>query len=177
MKQKIKWVFLALATFAMLFLSERPIYFATALWLLLFTVSYVDFHSFKIPNILNAALLAVGVGYNIYIHQTWWLPAISFLVASLILFIVSVLYARIRGVQGMGGGDIKLFAASAVWLIPEHLPFVLLLSSLTAILYFMASKTASAANNKMQKIPYGPFLSIAIWATWLYGDQMILLFL
>ena len=173
MIQKTLLVFLTLASFSMMFLSERPIYFAVPLWGLLGSLSFFDFRVLRLPNILTALVLCLGIAYNIYTDNNLWVPLTSFLISSTLLIIISLSYYKLRGRFGLGMGDIKLFAAGSVWLSPYHLPFVLLISSLSAILYFLISfeRINAAATN--QKIPYGPFLAIAIWSVWLSGDYLI----
>jgi len=175
--QKTLLVFLMMASFSMMFLSERPIYFAVPLWGLLCSLSFFDFKALRLPNILTALVLCLGIAYNIYIDKNLSVPLTSFLISSALLIIISLTYYKLRGRLGLGMGDIKLFAAGAVWLSPYQLPFVLLISSLTAILYFLISfeRVNAAAIN--QKIPYGPFLAIAIWSVWLSGDYLIRLLL
>ncbi|MCP5380947.1 MAG: prepilin peptidase [Kordiimonadaceae bacterium] len=173
MKQKILLAFLTIASFLMMFLSERPIYFALPLWILLSALCYYDFKTMKLPNSLTLAVLLLGLVYSLFSNQDPLLTGISFLISTCFLLMVSYSYYKLRGYHGLGMGDVKLFAAGSVWLSPYLLPIVLLISSLTAILYFiliMSNKDNAFLN---QKIPYGPFLAIAIWLTWLSGDEIL----
>ncbi|HRW30908.1 MAG TPA: A24 family peptidase [Emcibacteraceae bacterium] len=176
MKYKVLLAFLTTASFLMMFLSERPIYFAIPLWALLSALCYYDFKTLKLPNSLTAAVFLLGIVYSIYSEQNPWLTASSFLISSSFLLIVSFVYYKLRGYHGLGMGDIKLFAAGSVWLSPYLLPIVLLLSSLTAIVYYFLIMRDFEITPSEQKIPYGPFLAIAIWLTWLSGENILSLF-
>src|SRR3546814_13903050 len=44
----------------------------------------------------------------------------------LILWLVAIVYKRLRGWEGLGGGDPKLLAAIGAWLGWQQLPLVLL---------------------------------------------------
>lgn len=170
---KILLAFLTTASFLVMFLSERPIYFAIPLWVLLSALCYYDFKTLKLPNSLTAAVLLLGISYSIYSDQDPWLAVISFLISFSFLLIVSYAYFKVRGYHGLGMGDVKLFAAGSVWLSPYLLPIVLLISSLTAIIYFFLMKQRGESDPSKQKIPYGPFLAIAIWLSWLSGEDIL----
>ena len=175
MKRNTLVAFLTITSFLLMFLSERPFYFAVPLWGLLSALCYFDFKTFKLPNILTAGVLILGIIYNIYNDQNLWVPISSFLISSSLLLVISFVYYKWRGQHGLGMGDIKLFAAGAVWLSPFQLPLVLLISSLMGILYFMVSAGRKDTALLKQKIPYGPFLAIAIWLTWLSGNGLFYL--
>ena len=73
------------------------------LGVLLMLLSYIDIQTFKIPDWLNGIILLVGILYNISIDQLW-LPFISFLIAFAFFYSVSIIYTKIKGRQGLGGG-------------------------------------------------------------------------
>ncbi len=72
-------------------------------------------------------------------------------------------------------GDVKLFAAGAVWLNPIVLPIMMLISSIGAILYATPKLMTKKSGLSEFKIPFGPFIAIAIWICWLFEDEILLL--
>ncbi|MCC3861766.1 prepilin peptidase [Pseudemcibacter aquimaris] len=157
--------FLGLVAITLLLLSERSFLFGGVLCLLLLVLSYIDLTKYKIPDWINALILITGVLFNIYNDHDLLNALISFLIAGSLFYFISFLFFKIKNRQGLGGGDIKLFAASAVWLNFYFLPFVLLISSLSALIYAVLSRST--------KIPFGPFLAIGIWVTWLFGSELL----
>lgn len=168
--------FLMIASFILMFISERPFLFSAILWVLLVALSYFDLKYFRLPNLITAALLISGIIYNIYIKQNIWVPVSSAFIALLFFSTIAVAYYKLRGVHGLGMGDIKLITAGAIWLVPAQLPLVIFLASLSAIIYYLVSPEVSD-NSASMKVPFGPFLSIAIMCVWLFGEQFLYLFM
>ena len=80
-----------------------------------------------------------------------------------------MLYSRLRGRDGLGLGDAKLFAASGAWLGLEGLPAVLLVACGAAIVALLVDGLAIAGLSATTRIPFGPFLAFGTWIVWLYG--------
>ncbi len=175
MINKILVVFLILTSFMLMFLSERPLYFAAPLWVILIALCYNDYKIMKLPNLLNAAVLVLGIVFHIHEGSNPLIPFTSFIIGLLSLFGISVLYSILRKKQGLGMGDVKLFAAGAIWLSPYMLPLVMLISSLGAIIFAILFWPESIAKKLERKIPFGPFLAMAIWTVWLFEDHLLLL--
>ena len=161
---------IAISAFSLLLISDISLLYGMLLGVLLMLLSYIDIQTFKIPDWLNGIILLVGILYNISIDQLW-LPFISFLIAFVFFYSVSIIYTKIRGRQGLGGGDIKLFACGAIWLMPYYLPLVLLISSTSALIYALLSSLYD--RKKQDIVPYGPFLALGIWISFLFGESIL----
>ena len=76
-------------------------------------------------------------------------------------------YRWLRGRDGMGGGDPKLFGAIGLWLGWRLLPIVLLGSALaglaTALLLSLVGRRLGATS----RLPFGPFLALGAWGVWI----------
>ena len=175
--QKFSFFLIAISLFSLILFSENPTIFSMLLGLLLILLSYRDFLSFKIPDWINASILISGISYNIMMKQNPWIPITSFLIAGVLFYLLSLIYSKLRNRQGLGGGDIKLFACSALWLLPYYLPLVLLISSITALLYaFLLFLLNLNLPKKINKIPYGPFLAMGVWISFLFGKNIFSFF-
>lgn len=167
------FIFVAVPLLSLLFLSDVSTIFGLLLGIILILVSYIDYQTFKIPDWLNGLILLCGIFYNIFIDEMWF-PIISFLIAGSSFYLLAFIYVKFRGRQGLGGGDIKLFACGAVWLLPYYLPLVLLVSSISALIYsLLGSIFLKESKEKTAKIPFGPFLSLGIWFSFLFGENML----
>lgn len=78
-------------------------------------------------------------------------------------------YRRLRGREGIGPGDAKLFAAAGAWVGWAGLPGVLLLSAAGALAWHAAAAGLAGRGLKDRELPYGPFIAGGLWITWLYG--------
>ncbi len=83
-----------------------------------------DFRTLRIPNWLTGLLaLAFPVGALAAGHPIAWLPHVA---AGLAVFAVATVLFALRL---MGGGDVKLLAATALWIgLAQLLPFLVLVA-------------------------------------------------
>ena len=85
------------------------------------------------------------------------------------------LFKLLTGKEGMGFGDFKLLAALGAWLGWDVLPMIILLSaSVGAILGIFIMWLQQ--RGKDIPMPFGPFLAIAGWIAFLWGDQLMVLY-
>jgi len=128
-----------------------------------------DVLAFILPNALTLSLgaggplLAMGEGFD-QLQQS----AVGFIAGGASLLAVSFLYRYFRGREGLGFGDVKLFAAAGAWVKLDGLPSVLLIGSLLGLLYslFMLRRAPADARHM---VPLGAGLCVGLWLTWIYG--------
>ena len=78
-------------------------------------------------------------------------------------------YRRLRGRDGLGGGDAKLIAAAGAWCGLAALPFVVLGSAVLGLLAALGLAVTRADMTSRTQIPFGPCIALAFWLAWLYG--------
>jgi leader peptidase (prepilin peptidase) / N-methyltransferase len=141
-----------------------------ALALALAALSAVDLRDYRLPDVLTLPLVAVGVlaSWWLGLASPWWAIA-SAVVGFALLAGVALLYSRVRGREGLGLGDAKLFAASGAWLGLEGLPAVLLVACGAAIVALLLMALRSQPLLATTRIPFGPFLAFGTWLVWVYG--------
>jgi leader peptidase (prepilin peptidase)/N-methyltransferase len=94
------------------------------------------------PEIIDAAIgTAAGAGFGIAVAQT---------------------YRRMRGRSGLGGGDIKLLAASGVWVGWQGIFVVILASSISALVIALLRRRISMT----ERIAFGPYLAMGLGMVW-----------
>ncbi len=133
---------------------------------LLLAVSVIDARHLLIPD---GAVLALGA---LGLIETVVTPAgpdatdrlIGLAGGWLALVAVEHGYRRLRGREGLGRGDAKLFAAAGAWLGWQALPVVLLLASLAALVFVLLR---AAREGRLPEggraLAFGPFLAAALW--------------
>ncbi|WP_420496842.1 prepilin peptidase [Sphingopyxis macrogoltabida] len=133
-------------------------------WLLL-PLALLDARHFWLPDRLNALLAMVGLLFAGPLLGTPLLDRwIGALAGGLVLAAIALLYRRVRGAEGMGGGDPKLVAAVGAWLGWQALPLMLLLASLGGIAWVLvAQKREGDAPLALRRVPFGVFLCAAAW--------------
>jgi leader peptidase (prepilin peptidase) / N-methyltransferase len=83
------------------------------------------------------------------------------------LWLVAAAYRRLRGREGLGGGDPKLFAALGAWLGWAQLPFVLLGAGVLGLAAVAMKRLRGEAVAGTDRLPLGTLLALAAWPIWL----------
>lgn len=143
---------------------------ATALAACLVSLTVIDLRSYRLPDALTLPLLLAGLALaGLQDSNTLLWHAVAATVAGLTLYATRSLYRAWRGCDGLGLGDVKLFAAAGAWIGLDGLASSLLIACLTALAVAVLWKLADPAVNSRSVLPFGPFLAIGIWIVWLYG--------
>jgi len=165
---------LVIAAWAAIVLDGWMVLVGCALGWTLLALALIDWREQILPDSLTLPLLAGGLG------AAWTLVRLDFIdhaigaVAGLTLFwAVAAIFRRVRGYDGLGGGDAKLFAASGAWLGWMGLPSVLVIASGAALVGVGVLKLAGKSNLSRTEIAFGPYLCIGFWLVWLYGPLTI----
>jgi leader peptidase (prepilin peptidase)/N-methyltransferase len=138
-------------------------------WMLL-ALSVCDWEHTILPDALTLPLLLLGLGANAWL----WPPSVTDRALAAALGYLAfrgfaVLYRRLRGRDGLGGGDAKLLAASGAWLGVAALPWVVLGAALAGIGLAGGLALRGRRVTGRTVLPFGPCLAIATWVIWLYG--------
>jgi leader peptidase (prepilin peptidase) / N-methyltransferase len=151
---------------------------ATVPWLLvsaalaavLIALSAIDTETFRLPDIMTLPLLAAGLALAALDGASvlQW-HAVSAALGGLSLWSVNSLYKRLRGSDGLGFGDVKLFASAGAWVGIEGLASVLLVACGAALALVMIWRLRNPSLEASTALPFGPFLAFGLWIVWLVG--------
>lgn len=126
----------------------------------------IDVRTGLLPDALTIPVLVLGLCLG---PLAGW-PAL--LVAGLVYGCAAGLgaaYRRLKGYDGMGGGDIKLMAALAAWVGPLALCWVVLGACLAGLAYAMLAQRRILPRGAY---PFGPFLAGAAVPVLLAGTAV-----
>ena len=139
----------------------------------LIALSGIDLRTQLLPDQLTLPLMWLGLVASI---DALFIPAKHALVGAIIgylsLWSVWCLFKQLTGKEGMGHGDFKLLAALGAWIgLKGILPTILLSSLVGAIIgsVWLAAK----GRDRATPIPFGPYLAIAGWITFFWGQSMV----
>ena len=129
-------------------------------WSLLSLV-VIDIQHQLLPDQISVPLIWLGLLANLFGFFTPVQDAIiGAIVAYCTLWLIAKLFRLIRGKEGMGYGDFKVFAIFGAWLGWQSLPEIILLASLSgAIIGISLILTKKIVRDT--PIPFGPFIIIA----------------
>ena len=140
---------------------------------MLIALAGIDLRTQLLPDQLTLPLMWLGLIGSI---DNLYMPAKPALVGAVIgylsLWVVWWLFKQLTGKEGMGHGDFKLLAALGAWVgLNGILPIVLLSSLVGAIIgsIWLAMK----GRDRATPIPFGPYLAIAGWVVFMWGEQLI----
>ena len=138
-------------------------------WTLL-ALALIDLRHFLLPDVLTLPLIPAGLAL------AWWvdpakLPAHAIGAAAGFGAFAALAwgYRRLRGREGLGLGDAKLFAAAGAWVSWTGLGSVLLWAALPALAVTLVLGLRRGGLSGRTPLPFGAYLAAGLWLTWLYG--------
>ena len=136
-------------------------------WLLL-TLAALDAAELWLPDPLVLALALVGLASGLVgVPPVLVDRLIGGAAGFVVLWLVGFGYRRLRGREGLGGGDPKLFGAIGVMLGWQLLPAVLLLASATGLALLLLGLARGRDVARDDALPFGSFLAMAAYPAWL----------
>ena len=139
----------------------------------LIALAGIDLRTRLLPDQLTLPLLWLGLVASV--ENLYMGPKAALLGAMagyLSLWSVYWVFKQLTGKEGMGHGDFKLLAALGAWVgLQGILPTVLLSSLVGAIIgsIWLAAK----GRDRATPIPFGPYLAIAGWVAFFWGQTLV----
>jgi leader peptidase (prepilin peptidase)/N-methyltransferase len=136
-------------------------------WIVL-TLAACDIRARVLPDSL---VLGLGVG-GLLVALPVGLPdhAIGAAAGFAALYGVRALHKAVRGVEGLGLGDVKLAGAAGAWVGWQGLPSLVALAAGAGLIAAGLLILLGHRVDRGTEIPFGPFLALGLWMTWLYGS-------
>lgn len=141
--------------------------------LLLLPLAVIDLEHHLLPDWLTLPGIAVGLGFS---FAGGLAPpgeaAVGALLGAALPLLVIVLYRLIRGVEGMGLGDVKLLAMIGAFLGWRGVLLTLVLGACTGAVVGLGL-VASGRGRGDTELPFGTFLSAAALVVVLFGERLV----
>lgn len=149
-------------------------------WLLL-PLAWLDFRHYWLPNPL-VILLAAGLIAVILLVQ-WHIGSFDLALTGqaiiqyhllsgaagfAVLWLVSKSYKLLRGREGLGGGDPKLFGAIGIWTGWEVLPIILFLAATLGLILALVAMMGGREITGTSRFPFGTLLALAAWPVYFH---------
>ena len=133
------------------------------------TIAIFDYRLMIIPDELNALALIAGLaaaGLETSPANAILAAVARASVMFAAFFVFRFGYRRLRGVEGMGLGDVKLAAVAGAWLDWPYLPVAVDVAALSALAVAVFARLRGRKLHPMAKLPFGVFFAPSIWACW-----------
>jgi len=138
-------------------------------WMLL-VLAAVDALAFRLPDMLNLPLIALGIAVSNLLPQPDVMGHVIGMIAGLLSFYaIAEGYRAARGREGLGLGDVKLAGAAGAWLGWQALPFVVLVACFVGLVWVGLAAARRGSEGLQERIPFGVALGFALWTIWLHG--------
>lgn len=132
----------------------------------LIVVSFLDAKTLEIPNGCPSLIAFLGVIHGIMDAEHWK----SYLIGAVCISGFLLILYRITKGRGIGGGDIKLMAASGFLIGAMNILVAFMLGCiLAAVIHLIRMKVSGSG----RQLAFGPYLCIGIWVAMLYGNELI----
>lgn len=150
-------------------------------WLLLVRLAFaaamvalfaIDLEHQILPDELTIGGIVVGVASSVVLPPGWVSSLIGVVAGGLIPWATAEAYLRVRGVEGLGFGDVKMLAMIGAVLGWPLMLLTLMVASVAGALVGVALM-ASGRGTSQLRLPFGTFLAVAALLAGLYGAPLI----
>ena len=142
------------------------------LLLLLLAVAIIDWEHMIIPDELSLGGLIVGFVLGFFNPQLSTSASLAgMLVGGVFFYVIGQLWRRLRGIEALGGGDVKLAAMIGVFLGWKGLAVCIFMGSVAGSVYGLALMARGGGSKT--KVPYGTFLAAGAVLAAFYTDHFL----
>ena len=131
----------------------------------LVALAAIDLETGYLPDAITLPLIGAGLTANVFsIFVSPANAAIGALAGFGSLWLIGAAYERLRGREGLGLGDAKLFAAIGAWTGWAMLPLILFLAALSTLAVIGVRALIGRESALDEAVPFGPGLCAAGFA-------------
>jgi len=143
----------------------------------LIALTMIDFDHQLLPDSITLPLLWLGLALNLGgLYTDIDSAVIGAMAGYLSLWGIYWLFKLATGKEGMGFGDFKLLAMLGAWMGWQALPVIILLSSAVGAVIGIGLIVLRGRDRNIP-IPFGPYLAIAGWIAFLWGERITNIYL
>lgn len=152
----------------------------------LIVISFIDLDVRIVPDVISLPGIVLGlvfsaVGYFFFRNELSIVPSplsslIGIVTGGGFLLATAWIYEKFTGVDGMGGGDIKLLAMIGAFLGWPSIPVTLFIASLLGSVVGITCMVLTGAGRRLA-LPFAPFLCSGALVYIFYGDALIQFYL
>ena len=132
----------------------------------------IDFEHQLLPNAVTYPGIVAGLAFSLVFPPGWKDAVLGLILGGGSLWLLAEAWYRLRKVEGLGGGDIKMLAMIGAFLGWQQVLLTLVLSSFVGSIVgglLIASRRGTLAS----KLPYGTFLAMAAVVASLVGQRLV----
>jgi leader peptidase (prepilin peptidase)/N-methyltransferase len=132
----------------------------------------IDLQHRILPNVITLPGIIVGLAFSAVLPPGWLASAIGAVVGGGALYLIAEAWYRVRGVEGLGMGDVKMLAMIGAFLGWQLTLVTLMLASFSGSVVGV-SLIASGRRSMQAALPFGTFLAVGALVAAVYGDTLL----
>jgi leader peptidase (prepilin peptidase)/N-methyltransferase len=132
----------------------------------------IDLRHRILPNVITVPGILAGFVASLWLPPGWMSSLIGLAVGGGVLFAIGEGYYWLRGVEGMGMGDVKMLAMIGAFLGWPLMLLTLILASFSGALIGIAMMSSGRGSMKAA-LPVGTFLAIGALVSAVAGDAIV----
>lgn len=132
----------------------------------------IDLEHQILPDVITLPGIVAGFGASLFLPPGPWMSLLGVLLGGGLLWAIAEVWLRVRKIEGMGFGDVKMLAMVGAWLGAKAVVLTFVLSSMMGGLVgvvLIAARRADMAT----RVPFGTMLAVAALVASLYGDAIL----
>jgi len=132
----------------------------------------IDLQHRILPNAITLPGIAAGFAASLFLPPGWLSSLIGILAGGGILFAIAEAYYRLRGIEGLGMGDVKMLAMIGAVLGWPLMLLTLVFASFAGSLVGVGLM-ASGRGGMQAALPFGTFLALGALVAAVAGDPIL----
>jgi leader peptidase (prepilin peptidase)/N-methyltransferase len=132
----------------------------------------IDLRHRILPNVITVPGIIAGLAFSAFLPPGWAAAVIGVVVGGGGLFAIAEAYYRLRGVEGLGMGDVKMLAMIGAFLGWQLTLVTLMLASFAGSIAGVALMTFGR-RGLQTALPFGTFLAVGALVAAVYGDAIL----
>ena len=132
--------------------------------------SFIDLDSFILPDIITLPGGVLALAASFILPISWQDALLGAILGSGSFWVLQKGYKLLKGIDGLGTGDVKLMFMLGALLGWQGLPAMVFITALTGLMASLYYLKKDKSKGTQTRIPFGPFLSLGTVICILAGD-------
>jgi leader peptidase (prepilin peptidase)/N-methyltransferase len=132
----------------------------------------IDLEHHLLPNAITLPGIVIGFAFSLMTEPGWMASLIGMLAGGGVLYLIAIIYYRVRHEEGLGMGDPKMLAMVGAFIGWKLTLLTLMLGSLVGTVVGL-SLIAAGRGTMKYALPFGCFLAIGAGFSAVVGPQIL----
>ena len=132
----------------------------------------IDLRHHLLPNVITVPGIVIGFFLSLFLPPGWKASLIGLIAGGGVLFAIAEGYYRLRGVEGLGMGDVKMLSMIGAFLGWKLMLVTLILGSFAGSLIGVGVIALGRGGMKAA-LPFGTFLAVGALTAAVVGDPLV----